>query len=99
MYALNIGLQGVQPLGADGGLADPLRTATAIAGLIRQGTEAGLHFRLGTDFSQLARLRRELRDSDVCPLFDQQICRGLSERGFWMSAEEPPKKKSPRPSN
>lgn len=88
MYALNIGLQGVQPLGADGGLADPLRTATAIAGLIRQGTEAGLHFRLGTDFSQLARLRRELRDSDVCPLFDQQICRGLSERGFWMSAED-----------
>ena len=88
MYALNIGFGGVQPLGADTGLADPLRTTMAIAGLIRQGAEAGLKFRLGTEFGQLSRLRQELRNSDVCPLFDPQLSRSLSERGFWMAAED-----------
>jgi hypothetical protein len=85
MYALNVGLQGVQPLGAETGLADPLRTVMAISNLIAAGTEQGLSFHISTDFAGLARERRRLRNSDVSPMFDPQACRSLSERGFWMS--------------
>jgi hypothetical protein len=85
MYALNVGLQGVQPFGVDTGLADPLRTVSAISGLIRQGADQGLTFRLFTDFSELARQRQLLRRSDVSPMFDPLASRGLAERGFWMS--------------
>jgi hypothetical protein len=88
MYALNFGLQGVQPIGIDTGLADPLRTITAISNLIRQGTDQGFSFRLNTDFAELARLRQELRSSDISPMFDPQACRSLSERGFWMSVAD-----------
>ena len=61
MYALNVGLQGVQPLGAETGLADPLRTVMAISNLIAAGTEQGLSFHISTDFAGLARERRRLR--------------------------------------
>lgn len=88
MYALNIGLQGAQPFGADTGLADPLKTVSAISALVRHGADQGLSFRLCTDFSELARLRQQLRDSEVCPMFDPQACRSLSERGFWMSVAD-----------
>lgn len=85
MYALNTGLQGVQPVGAETGLADPLRTVMAISHLIEAGAEQGLTFNISSDFAGLARERRRLRNSDVSPMFDPQACRSLSERGFWMS--------------
>ena len=85
MYALNVGLQGVQPLSAETGLADPLRTVMAISTLIQAGAEQGLSFNISTDFAGLARERRRLRNSEVSPMFDPQACRSLSERGFWMS--------------
>jgi hypothetical protein len=85
MYALNVGLQGVQPVGADTGLADPLRTVMAISTLLEAGAEQGLTFHISSDFAGLARERRRLRNSEVSPMFDPQACRSLSERGFWMS--------------
>jgi hypothetical protein len=88
MFALNVGLQGVQPLGAETGLADPLKTVTAISGLIEAGHRQGLSFRLSSDFAELVRLRRELRNSDISPMFDPQAGRSLSERGFWMSVAD-----------
>lgn len=88
MYALTVGLQGVQPLGADTGLADPLRTVTAIANLIEDGRGLGLDFRISTDFSELVRERQRLRGTDVSPMFDPQACRSLSERGFWMAVND-----------
>lgn len=88
MFALNVGLQGVQPLGAETGLADPLKTIAAISGLIEAGHQQGLSFRLSSDFAELVRLRRELRNSDVSPMFDPQAGRSLAERGFWMSVTD-----------
>ncbi|WP_373505004.1 hypothetical protein [Aestuariivirga sp.] len=88
MYALNVGLQGVQPLGAETGLADPLKTVTAISALIQSGAEMGLTFQTSSDFAELARLRKRLRDSDVSPMFDPQASRSLSERAFWMSVTD-----------
>ena len=58
MYALNVGLQGVQPVGADTGLADPLRTVVAISTLLEAGAEQGLSFHISSDFAGLARERR-----------------------------------------
>ena len=75
MFALNVGLQGVQPLGAETGLADPLKTVAAISSLIDAGHGQGFTFRLSSDFTELARLRRELRNSDVSPMFDPQAGR------------------------
>lgn len=86
MYASTVGLQGVQPLGLETGLADPLRTVTAISALLATAAEQGLSFRISTDFAELARERRRLRNSDVSPMFDPQASRSLSERGFWMAA-------------
>ena len=88
MFALNVGLQGVQPLGTDTGLADPLKTVAAITSLIDAGTEQGFAFRLSSDFTELVRLRREIRNSDVSPMFDPQAGRSLNERGFWMSVAD-----------
>lgn len=85
MYALNIGFQGVQPLGAETGLADPLRTVTAISTLLEAGAEQGLSLHISSDFAALARERRRLRNSEISPIFDPSACRSLSERGFWMS--------------
>jgi len=85
MYALNIGLQGVQPFGAETGLADPLRTVTTVAGLLRQGADQGFTFRISSDFAELARQRQALRSSEISPMFDPTACRSLSERGFWMA--------------
>ena len=39
MFALNVGLQGVQPVGSETGLADPLRTVQAISTLLEAGAE------------------------------------------------------------
>jgi hypothetical protein len=75
----------VQPVGADTGLADPLRTVMAISTLLEAGAEQGLTFHISSDFAGLARERRRLRNSEVSPMFDPQACRSLSERGFWMS--------------
>ncbi len=88
MYALNVGLQGVQPLGAETGLADPLKAVSAISGLIQSAAEAGLSFNISTDFAELSRQRKRLRNSDVSPIFDLQAGRSLSERGFWMSVSD-----------
>lgn len=88
MYALNIGLQGVQPVGGDTGLVDPLRTVQAINSLIEEGREQGFGFRLSSDFGELARQRQTLRHSDVSPMFDPQTGRSLGERGFWMALED-----------
>lgn len=88
MYALNVGLQGVQPYGAETGLTDPLRTITAISALLRQGADQGLNFNLSSDFAGLARQRQLLRRSDISPMFDPQASRSLSERAFWMSVSD-----------
>jgi hypothetical protein len=88
MYALNVGLQGVQPYGAETGLTDPLRTIIAISALLRQGADQGLSFHLSADFSELARQRQLLRRSDISPMFDPQASRSLSERAFWMSVAD-----------
>ena len=88
MYALNVGLQGVQPLGAETGLADPLKTITGVSTLIQSAAEMGLTFQTSSDFAELVRLRKRLRDSGVSPMFDPQASRSLSERAFWMSATD-----------
>lgn len=85
MYALNVGLQGVQPFGIETGLADPLKTVSAVAGLLRQAEEQGLALRMSNDFAELARQRQSLRGSGVSPMFDPRAARSLGERGFWMS--------------
>ena len=73
------------PLGLDTGLVDPLKTVTAISSLIQAGADMGFSFNVSSDFGELARLRKHLRDSDVSPMFDPVSCRSLPERGFWMS--------------
>jgi hypothetical protein len=88
MYALGIGLQGAQPLIGETGLTDPLKTVTAISGLISAGLEHGLSFRISSDFAELARQRRKLRNSDVSPMFDLAASRTLADRAFWMSATD-----------
>ncbi|WP_421695418.1 hypothetical protein [Aestuariivirga sp.] len=85
---MNIGLQGVQPFGGDTGLVDPLRTVQAITSLIEAGKDQGFSFRLSSDFTELARLRQQLRNSDVSPMFDLQTGRSLGERGFWMALDD-----------
>lgn len=86
MYALNVGLQGVQPLSLGTGLTDPLRTVSAISSLISSGAEAGFTFNISSDFAELAKLRKHLRNGEVSPMFDGTVCRTLTDRGFWMSA-------------
>jgi hypothetical protein len=86
MFALNIGMQGVQPLGASTGIADPLKAVTAISTLLGQGADHGFSFQVSSDFSELQRLRKQLRGDDVSPMFDLAASRALAERAFWMSA-------------
>ncbi|MCB1381112.1 MAG: hypothetical protein KDK89_22495 [Alphaproteobacteria bacterium] len=88
MFALGIGLQGAQPLQPGSGLTDPLKTVTAISGLIDAGREAGFDFLQSSDFTELSRQRKMLRNSDVSPMFDPTTNRNLSERGFWMAARD-----------
>ncbi|MFN4141672.1 MAG: hypothetical protein ACK4HL_07495 [Aestuariivirga sp.] len=88
MFALNVGLQGVQPLGSETGLADPLRTVNAVSALLDSGAQQGLTFNISSDFPELARQRQMLRKSDVSPMFDPSASRSLAERGFWMSVAD-----------
>ena len=55
MYALNTGVQGVMPLAAEAGLADPLRTVTAVSTLIAALADQGLSLHISSDFAELAR--------------------------------------------
>ena len=86
MYSVNVGFAGAQPVSAGSGLTDPLKTVAAISGLIAAGNDHGMSFRLSHDFTELVRLRRGARDSDVSPMFDPALGRGIGDRGFWMSA-------------
>jgi hypothetical protein len=86
MFALNLGIQGSQPLFAGSGLTDPLRTVSAISTMISAGQELGYHFSTSSDFSELARVRKAARMSSVSPMFDPAACRSLGDRAFWMSA-------------
>jgi hypothetical protein len=88
MFASNVGMQGVLPLGVESGIADPLKTVTAISSLIEQGHDMGLLFKTSSDFSEFQRLRKSLRQGDVSPMFDLSSSRGLAERGFWMCATD-----------
>ena len=88
MFALNVGLQGVQPPVAGTGLTDPLKTVTAISALISEGAASGFSFQVSSDFAELARERRRLRGGDVSPMFDPAACRSLGDRGFWMRATD-----------
>ncbi|WP_395685130.1 hypothetical protein [Aestuariivirga sp.] len=85
MYALTVGLQGVQPVGEATGLADPLRTVLAARSLLEALHGAGYGVRLSSDFAAFARQRFQLRSSAVSPMFDPQASRSLNERGFWMA--------------
>lgn len=86
MYAVNVGLRGVQPLSSGTGLADPLKTVTAISVTLAAAEAQGFTFTMSSDFAELARQRKRLRNSDVSPMFDLTACRTLGERGFWMAA-------------
>ncbi len=88
MFASNAALHGMPTLSVGAGLADPLRTVSAISSLIAAGKELGLEFHLSTDFAELARQRRILRQGEVSPMFDCAASRSLGERGFWMSATD-----------
>lgn len=88
MFALGIGLKDAHPLVAAAGLRDPLKTVAAASMLIEAGAEMGFRFNVSNDFTDLARQRRLLRNSDVSPMFDAATSRNLDERGFWMSAAD-----------
>lgn len=86
MFALNTGMHGAQLPFAPSGLSDPLKTVTAVSSLIAAGAEAGFTFAVSSDFAELSRQRRKLRDSGVSPMFDATTSGRLGERAFWMSA-------------
>ena len=88
MFAVGVGLQGAQPLSSTVGLADPLKTVTAVSSLISEGAAAGFNFETSNDFTEFARHRKLLRQGDVSPMFDLTASRNLSERAFWMSAKD-----------
>lgn len=88
MFALNSGMQGAQPLFAPAGLADPLKTVTAVSALLAAAAEAGFTFSISSDFSELSRQRKILRGNEISPMFDASISTGLGERGFWMGARD-----------
>ena len=88
MYAVNVGLRGVQPLSSGTGLKDPLKAVSAIASTIAAAEELGFTFTTSNDFAELARLRKQVRNSDVSPMFDATASRLLGERGFWMAATD-----------
>lgn len=88
MFAWKLGIQGIQPLGSGTGLTDPLKTVTAVSSTISAAAELGFSFNVSSDFAELVKLRRELRKSDVSPMFDPVTCRNLGERAFWMSATD-----------
>lgn len=88
MFAWNVGTQGIKPLNASTGLTDPLKTVNAVSSMIAAASELGLSFTFSSDFSELARRRKALRNSEVSPMFDPAASRNLGERGFWMGATD-----------
>lgn len=86
MFARGIGLPGAQPIHTRTGLADPLKAVTSISHLLEEGSALGLSFQVSSDFAEFGRTRRELRGSDVSPMFDPVASRSLNDQGFWMSA-------------
>ena len=88
MYAVNVGLRGVQPLSSGTGLTDPLKTVNAISDILKAAEAQGFNFSISNDFSELSRQRKHLRNSDVSPMFDAGVCRTLGERGFWMAVTD-----------
>lgn len=86
MAALNSMSLGLQPLSAGFGLADPMQTVAAINTTISAAAALGFTFRTSTDFQELARERKRLREADVSPMFDCTVSRSLGDRAFWMGA-------------
>jgi hypothetical protein len=63
-----------------------LRTVSVISELIAAGAQIGYTFEISNDFTEFAKQRRLLRNSDVSPMFDCSVSRELPDTGFWMSA-------------
>ena len=70
----------------DQGIADPLRAVVVISDIIKAGQTLGYTFHLSTDFLELAKARRLLRESEPSPMFDLAVDHNLPDIAFWMKA-------------
>ncbi len=67
------------------GIKDPLGTALMIAQLEQTLREMGLTVRSSNDMTAFAKTKKEVRNLDVGPMHDPEVCDFSGDRAFWMS--------------